>query len=145
MKLFSNTRTKRSTALMMLLVWVFALASGIVNACLLEARSTHGHSTAATDFRGRVPPAVSAGHVGFVADHEGDSYASKSTCLKACDDGSLSLVKQASGPDLTDPGLAVAFVRPVGLRVVVASRRTDDLRPAASGPPIRVLYSRLSI
>ena len=38
MKLFPNTRAKRNTAFMVLLVWLFALASGVANACLLEAR-----------------------------------------------------------------------------------------------------------
>jgi hypothetical protein len=41
MKLFSNIRSKRSIAFIALLVWVFALASGVANACLLEARGTH--------------------------------------------------------------------------------------------------------
>jgi len=35
MKLFFNIRAKRNAALMVLLVWVFALASGVANACLL--------------------------------------------------------------------------------------------------------------
>lgn len=147
MKLFSNTRIKRSTALMVLLVWVFALASGVANACLLEAHGGHGRSTAADAAHATSPPALPAGHGGAVADHEGDSHDSTDPCLKSFDDSGLSVLKPSSGPDLTHPGpaFAVAFAWPVAPPVVVAFRRLDDLQPAASGPPIRVRYSRLSI
>ena len=50
MKLFSNPRAKRSTVFMVLLTWLFALASGVANACLLQAQETHAHSIASADF-----------------------------------------------------------------------------------------------
>jgi len=147
MKLFSNTRTKRSTAWMMLLVWVFALASGMANACLLEVRGTHEHAAEIDASHGTDQAAVEAGHVGSVADRDDDSHASKAPCIKACDDGSLSLLKQIPGLDLTDPGIAfaVTLTWPVAVPVVSAQRRTDDLRPPRSGPPIRVRFSRLAL
>ncbi|MBI2750430.1 MAG: hypothetical protein HYX43_14165 [Burkholderiales bacterium] len=146
MKLFSNTRTKRSTAWMMLVVWTFALASGMANACLLEERGAHEHATAVDAPHGTAQSAVAAGHVS-VADHDDDSHTSKAPCLKACDDGSLSLQKQMPGLDLIDPGIAFAVMLtwPIAVPVVSAQHRTDDLRVPISGPPIRVRYSRLAL
>lgn len=147
MKLFSNTRTKRSTAWMMLLVWAFALASGMANACLLKERDTHEHVTAVDAPHATVQTAEAVGRVSSAADHDDDSHTSKAPCLKACDDGSLSLQKQIPGLNLTDPGItfAVMLTWPVAVPVVSAEARTDDLRPPISGPPIRVRYSRLAL
>lgn len=149
MKLFSNTRTKRSTAWTMLLVWVFALVSGMANACLLEVRGSHAHAMAGGVHHEVASSAHSAGHASADAERDGDSHDSKAPCLKACDDGALSLLKQSVGPDLSDPGLAVvvAFAGPVAVAVPVVSvaRRTNDLRPPISGLPIRIRYSRLAL
>jgi hypothetical protein len=147
MKLFSNTRAKRSTAFVVLLVWLFALASGVANACLLEARGTHGHGATVSTFAAALATAISAGHVGAVADHNDDSDASKAPCLKVCDDGSQSLVKQQTTFDLTDPGLAflVRGVWTAAGSAVAAPRRMDDLQPSTPGLPIRVRYSRLAL
>jgi len=139
MKLFSNARSKRSTAWMMLLVWVFALASGVANACILDARGTHGRA-----------PGIHASHesavgnMSSVADCDGDLHA---LCRRALDDGSLSLLKQPSGPELTDHGLALvlAFAWPVAAPVDSVSGRIDDLPSPVSGRPIRVRYSRLAL
>lgn len=149
MKLFSNTRTKRNTAWMMLSVWVFAVASGMANACLLEVRGTHTHTMAGDVHREVASSASSAGHASADADHDGDSHDSKAPCLKACDDGALSLLKQSVGPDPSDPGQAVVFASAwpvaVAVPVVSAQHRTIDLRPPASGLPIRIRYSRLAL
>ena len=40
-----NSRTRRNTACAMLFVWLFALASGVANACLLEPRGVHDHGS----------------------------------------------------------------------------------------------------
>ncbi|KWT91658.1 MULTISPECIES: hypothetical protein [unclassified Variovorax] len=47
MKLFSTIRTKRNTAFFAMLVWLFVLASGIANACLLEVREDNGYVASA--------------------------------------------------------------------------------------------------
>ena len=47
MKLFFNARDKRNTAFMVWLAWLFALASGVANACSLQARQTHAAIAAA--------------------------------------------------------------------------------------------------
>jgi len=146
MKLSSNTRAKRITAFVVLLVWLFALASGVANACLLGARGTHGHGTTVSTSETPTASAISAGHVGAVASHDAGSGFPKAPCLKVCDDGSQSLVKQQATFDLTDPGLAllVAVVWTAAVPAVAAPRRMDDLQPTP-GLPIRVRYSRLAL
>ena len=55
MNSFSNHRAKRNTTLVALLVWVFALASGMVNACLLEMPGKHAHAVASHSSDGPGP------------------------------------------------------------------------------------------
>jgi hypothetical protein len=147
MKFFSNTRAKRNTAFVALLVWLFALASGVANACLLEARGTRSHVAIAESPAPTHAPAESAGHAGVVAGHDDDSDTSKAPCLKVCDDGSHSVPTQYSGVDQTDPGMApvVAVLWRATTPVILASRRMEDLQPPAPGQPFRVRYSRLAL
>jgi hypothetical protein len=121
-----------------LLVWLFGLTAGVVNACLLEAREGHHHGSPEAD-------QMSIGAVGAIANHGHSSEASKAPCLKFCDDGSNSPVKQQSTLDSTDPGHAPFLV---GAWPVVTSSasplvREAALRPPPPGPPIRVRFSRL--
>ncbi len=147
MKLFSNTRSKRTTASVALLVWLFASASGIANACVLEA---HGESpavasTGSSDSTHAV--AVPARHAEPGPGHDEDSDNSKAPCLKACDDGLKSLLSQKSGNDLNDPGVAlvVAVLWPEPTRVLPEGGRVFELRSPSSGPPVRTRYPRLTI
>ena len=48
MKVFSTIRTQRSPAFVALLVWLFALASGVANACLLELPDRHSNAVRAS-------------------------------------------------------------------------------------------------
>ena len=148
MNAFFNARTRRSTAYVVLLAWLFALASGVANACLLEARGAHergpptshlASTSAASEF--------SEGAIGEVAGHGTDSDASPDSCLKACDDGSHALIKEPSGQDLSDPGAAPTFAIawPPVTAAASAPSRWGDLRPATSDPPIRVRFSRLAL
>jgi hypothetical protein len=147
MKPFSNTRAKRNTAFAVLLVWLFALASGVANACLLEVRATHGHGAATGTSETAVANGISAGHVGVVAEHDAAPDSSKAPCLKVCDDGSQSVVKQQITFDLSPPGpaLLVAFAWAAAIPVASAPRRMDDLQPSTPGLPLRVRYSRLAL
>ena len=43
MKFSYSIPAKRHIVFVVLLTWLFALASGVANACLLEALGTHGH------------------------------------------------------------------------------------------------------
>jgi hypothetical protein len=147
MKPFSNNRTKRSTAFVALLVWLFALASGMANACLLEAPAPHSHAGADGYSVAGHAPAALAGHSDSIDDHDDDSDAAKESCLKTCNEGSNAPVKLQTGFDLTDPGPAplIATVWSVATPVVSAPCRLDDLQPAIVGPPLRVRYSRLAL
>ena len=147
MNLFSNPRAKRTTAFVVLLGWLFAVASGVANACLLEGPGTHSHSAAAGPAKTGHARALLAGHVGAVDGHDDDSDTSKESCLKVCDDGSIALVKLQTGFDLSDPGMAplVAMGWNAAAPVLSAPCRLVDLQPPIVGPPFRVRYSRLAL
>ena len=147
MKLFSNIHSRRSTAFMVLLAWLFVLASGVANACLLQVHETHLHVAAAG-----FPEAAQAtlivmpGHAGAVADPV-DNPPLKAPCLKVCDDGSRSLPKRDSTVAQPAPGPppVVAVLWIAVEPAVVALRQMDGMQPATPGLPIRLRYSRLTL
>ena len=148
MRPFSNKRTRRNTAVAALLVWLFALSSGIANACLLEesAGRAHSHVIDAGSEQHHAHVALS-GHSGAVENDEHDSDVPKDACLKVCDDGSKAPVKLQASPDLLDPGMppVVAIVWDAATPVACAPSEMDDLQPPIAGPPFRVRYSRLAL
>ena len=147
MKLFLNTRARRNATFMVLLVWLFALASGVANACMLEAREPHSHIATAEYSEAAHVPAILPGHAGAAFDHDDGSHTAKAPCLKVCDDGSQSMPK----PDLKvaqpDPGPAplVAVLWTPAMPVILALGRVDDMQPATAGLPIRVRFSQLAL
>ncbi|WP_349277485.1 hypothetical protein [Polaromonas hydrogenivorans] len=146
MKLFSNTRAKRNTAFMVLLVWLFALASGVANACLLEARQTHSHIATAASSEAAHASVILPGHAGAVADGV-DELHFKAPCLKVCDDGSRSFPKLDLTVAQIDPGpaLLVLVLWSRVAPVIPTLRQMDVEQPATPGLPIRVRFSRLAI
>ena len=147
MKLFSSTFAKRNTAFLVLLVWVFALASGVANACLLEVRGTHGHLTDAAGPEAAATLKVSAGHAGAVVGHHDDAGAPKALCLKACEDVAQSLPKQDLKAAQADPGPAplVLVLWTAATPALLPFRQTGPVQPAAPERPVRVRYSRLAL
>ena len=146
-KLFANARTKRNTSFVVLLVWLFALASGVANACLLETPGSHsvpGKGSATTTSQAT---AELIAHPDGPADHDDDADNGKESCLKACDDGTNALPKAYSGVDHTDPGPAalVTTLWAGSTQVASAPRRRDDLVMPSVGPPLRVRFSRLAL
>ena len=148
MKPFFNSRSKRNTACVVLWMWLFALAAGAANACLIQPEKMHDHgSEVAHSSAAEKRHAVSAVHVDAIPEHRPELETSKSQCLKVCDDSSQSLPKQQVGFDLTHPVLvpliAVAWIKATpevsarGLAVVQ--------RPPDPGLPIRVRLSRLAL
>ncbi len=146
MKPFSNTRARRNTAFMVLLVWLFALASGLANSCLLEARQTHSHIATTISPEGAQAFVILPAHAGAVADGVGESHF-KAPCLKVCDDGTRSFPKQDSTVTQTDPGPAplVLVLWGAVAPVVPTLRQMDIEQPATPELPIRVRFSRLAI
>lgn len=150
MNLFSSTRTKRRTAFAVLLVWLFAVASGVANACLLEvpeAPGTHAHVAMAGSAPVGDPAPVWAGHLEEGDGHDDDSHASAPLCLKVCDDGSTALVKLQAGVDRSDPGMPplVAVVWNAAVPVVSGPCGRVDVQPPPAGPPLRDRYCRLTL
>ena len=146
MKFFADTRTKRNTAFAMLLVWVFALASGVANACFLETPGHHATAVKGSAATVQAPGELGA-HLGATAAHQDDADSTKESCLKVCDDGTHALPKVYSGVDHTDPGppLLVTTLWTGSMPVVSAPRRVDDSAIPIVGPPLRVRYSRLAL
>ena len=147
-----STRTRLSTASAMLFVWLFALASGLANACLLEPYSPQDHGAPLSHLSALGAAHGMAGaHAEGISHDDGDSDTdtgpAKASCLKACDEGSQSLLKHAFSLDLADPRLApfVAAAWAAEVRVAPASVRAHNLRLPERGPPIRVRFSRLEL
>lgn len=147
MKLLSNIRSKRSIAFIALLVWVFALASGVANACLLEARGNHLLVAAAGVSDATHAPAISPGHAGAIADHGDDSPASKASCLKAGADGEYSVPTPKLPTVQIDLAAAplVAVLWTETVPVVLPFSRIDEMRRTISERPLRIRYSRLAL
>ena len=152
MKSFSNKRTRRNTAVAALLVWLFALSSGIANACLLEAPTKHSHSHTHSH-AAKAGSELDHAHVGVtehsaaVASDEHHADVPKDACLKVCDDGLKATVKLQTSSDLLDPGMppVVGIVWNTATPVASAPSEMDDLPPPMAGPPFRVRYSRLAL
>lgn len=147
MKPFSNPRTRRNTTFVAMLVWAFALASGMANACLLETQGKHAHIAAHNQsdaHHAHAHDTVAGTGTGTVDD---DADASKESCLKACDDGSNAQIKLQTGVDLTNPGLApfVVFAWDATSPVASVPGWFDELQVPIVGPPFRLRYARLTL
>ena len=147
MKFFANTRTKRNTAFVVLLVWLFALASSVANACLMETQEPHARAAMKSEAVTLQASVDSQPRLGTEAGHHDESDATKESCLKVCDDGTHTLPKAHSGVDLIDPGPAVMVgtLWTASQHDVLAPRLVDDLSVLIVGPPLRVWYARLAL
>lgn len=146
MPFFSSPLAKRSTAFAVLLVWIFALGSGVANACLLETPGQHSLATSGSLEHGHAHDEPTA-HAHDAAGHDDGQGSSKESCLKSCDDGSRTLLKASSGIDHADPGPApvVTTLWAAAAPVTLAFSCTDGLLIPILGPPLRVRYSRLAL
>ena len=135
MHIHFRTRTLRRTAFAVLLAWLFAVAAGVANACLLE-----------TPALGAVA-VLEPSHSHAFAGHAEASGAAKESCLKSCDGGTQALPKAQAGADQSDPGPAPLFTTlwTPSTRPVLASRQWHQLQLPIVGPPLRVRYSRLAL
>lgn len=136
MKPLARTTARQSAASLMLVVWLFVLASGVANACLLEA----------PDHGGRQSSSESSFNKGHAAANGDDSErGSKAPCLKACDDGSQAL-QSSDGMDSVDPGFpllaAVLWTAP---SLVVRHQSGFATPPSLSDPPERIIFSRWAL
>jgi hypothetical protein len=145
---FNKSSTRRSTTIVILLVWLFAVASGVANACVLEATEHHHGSTEdhTSTLRADSEWASGQSEADAIPIHS-SSDPSKAPCQRVCDDGVQTLLKHPSGIDLTDCGQApfVSIVWSLSAQPISDADGIGDLSLPAAGPPIRVLFSRLAL
>lgn len=141
MTLNASRHHTRSIALTMLLVWVFALLSGVANACLTEPRSGLSHA-------GPQTPAVALQAHAAADQAQHQEHTDKAPCQKSCDESSQTLLKQL--PKLDTPQLQAAApptpTQAIDLHMAPAAlvRAALAAVPPPSPPP-RVQYSRLAL
>jgi hypothetical protein len=139
--------TKRHTAFLMLLVWGVALASGVANACLLDAHDRHAHVIAAA-VSGAVQVALASDDPLEVdAGHDDDGSDSGALCLKACDDSKHFVPKQTLKATQPDPGPAPLVTILWNVAVPAGSRpyQSNDFQRTPPERSIRLRFSRLAI
>jgi hypothetical protein len=137
MKALTRSTTSRKAASLMLAVWLFVLASGVANACLLEAPD-HGGQLSSSESALSTSHAVSPAH-----DSESSS---KAPCLKACDEGSQAL-QASTGMGSVDPGSPplAAIIWTGSVPLAARHRSGFDVQPSLSDPPERIIYSRWAL
>jgi len=119
--MFGQQRRLRRLAVEMLLVWLFALTSGIVNGCVVAPELRHAGLSA--DHHAALPASTAAHHGtdgSTDPDHSapGDHH---SPCVKFCGDESTSLPKQKQ-QSVTWTGLWLA--PPPSPLVVIAAQES---------------------
>lgn len=141
-------RTMRTTAWVVLGVWLFALAAGMANACLLEPPGPNEHAS-------HVPPArddndhVSAGNGTTLHDQHrhGHQDLSKAPCVKVCGDATQSPIQKTSDLAGDLPALpsdsAQCWSVPLAMHDGIGDRA--DPRRVPPDPPPRLKYSRLAL
>ena len=136
----------RRFAWLTLLTWSFALASGVVNACVLNLpdRSVDG-STLSLHNETATHAASSQGIGGHGADdHEGTS--GKDTCLKFCDDESSTLAKSTSyGADMAAALVDLRVQQRLAVPAVTVDSSLSPEPPHAQGPPLVIRFLRLTL
>lgn len=145
---FFTIRINRTRASTLLLVWMFALLSGIVNACLLETPGA-AHASLAIQFTQHDEKYVNlVAHTQTDAGSSDvdDAQTSKQPCLKLCDDSSKSSPKKYAVSQI-DPGLAtiIAELWSSAESVRLQFKLPIISKHAVSLLPLRVLYARLAL
>ena len=149
-------RQLRHTACVALFAWVFALVSGVANACLLqtvEPGATSRSLTADAQTAGCHSGAAPCEHDAGPAHHHADSgrgepaqHGDKAVCLKFCTDEASALAKsKASQADLPGPVLLVGAPWSPAVQDAVAAQWWPVERPASVGLPIFLRLLRLTI
>ena len=147
MKFFSTHPARRATAFVVLLVWLFALAAGVANACLLQVSATrYGGGDTAVAATVQVPTRL-AGHAHASAGYNNGSGTFHAACLTVSDDGSRLAPRAFAGMGYTDPGPSPVTVAPWSTVMVVLStpHRIEHLAPRVSGLPIQLRFARLAL
>jgi hypothetical protein len=148
-------RQLRHTACVALFAWVFALLSGVANACLTQATERgaafFGLTRAATMTGCDSGLATCAHDPGQAHHHAGSAHdepvqdAGKAACLKFCADESSALAKSnASQADLPSPVLMAGARWSPAMPVAAPAQWPQVERPASVGPPLFLRLLRLT-
>ena len=138
--MFGQRQRLRTIAARVLLVWLFALATGFVNACLVEP------AQAAPDAHHHAHALAEADHA--AADSHGVPDANKASCQKFCADEASSV---PATKHTLDPGPAWGPALLPALPLwAVAGDSGDAFARADTGPPpgrvpIRITLLRLAL
>ena len=146
---FFKTRVNRISASAMLLIWVFALISGVANVCLLEAPGINAQAGAIQQINQHGAAKVSLNSHAAIEvdlDRAEDEHISKQPCLKVCDDSSRSLPNKYSAGQI-DGGspINIAVLWSLAEPIRLQYKQPSRTQHAASLLPLRVLYSRLAL
>ncbi|SCK20583.1 hypothetical protein VAR608DRAFT_1528 [Variovorax sp. HW608] len=137
-KMFAQPIRIRRLSAKVLLVWLFALAMGIVNACVIAPQSMPAAGTMGSTAAVQPTPGDHNGGCPECPDEDSTGI-SQGSCAKFCVDESSSVptAKQAFDPW---PALGIAVVPTMALAVVDPEPRVHD-RPDGAPP----LQARISI
>lgn len=113
-----------------LMLWLFALSVGLVNACVLEARGADAHQHASTAHEHEDPSEPAAG---------------KQHCLKFCQDESSAIAKSSLLADATMVALAPLPWPAVLMPEQPCCAHLHLRTPPAQGPPLSIRLLRLSL
>lgn len=151
MKSFLSQRSTRRTAVVMLWVWLLALATSMANACLLPSPpAPHGHAAAGlfaatTVATGQAEGAPSAQQI---CEHEGAASHAKAACQSFCAAESMGLVKPQGAKTVALADLPLPLACGEGLPVAQAARaapRPSPGAPPGGQPPVAIRFLRLTI
>ncbi|MBL8351099.1 MAG: hypothetical protein JNL87_12405 [Burkholderiaceae bacterium] len=147
--MFAQPPRVRRLAAKLLLVWLFALATGIVNACVIAPGMHSMTSQGRTDEHAAVQPAAGEHAAGCPDGPDDDSAArSQGPCAKFCADESSGVpaAKQAFDPW---PALGIAVVPTMALAVADAGPgpvdRLDGAPRRRASLPIPIAFLRLTL
>ena len=148
MKRFLNSRIKHTTTAVMLFAWLFALASGIANACLLEGgRGTHSHAAGVEESPHSHAAAELPEQTSDIEAGIGQSPSARALCLDACDERTHAQVKQDASPDQPHFApltvIAIIWLATQPMASTVCLQRDNHAEPF--DVPIRIRYSRLTL
>lgn len=142
----NSTRRLQRLVRLTLLMWFFALASGVVNACVLNLPGRAAEESAPSLHTEAATHAGSAEGIGGhgAGDHGGTS--GKDTCLKFCDDESSALAKSTTyGADMAAALVDLRVERRLAVPVVHADSSWVLEPPHAQGPPLVIRFLRLTL
>jgi hypothetical protein len=150
-----DRRQLRRTACATLVVWVLALAAGVVNACALAPggpvdRSILQVGIVSLDAQARAPSSAAVEshqeQVEAVSHHENGQDSGKGSCLKFCDDESSAIVKvKLPVVDLSATLLTAAEPWNAIVAAGGAGFRQSLGRPGSQGPPLVIRLLRLTL